>query len=291
MVSISSHMEHHNSEQATNLIIERTKQLVNRLVEDRGYDKPPFLPAEFAHLQGIKIVKADLGEVSAVLLRHHDGLVIKVNQNHPSVRQNFSCAHEIGHVLFSQLGLESYVQSIEHRTFNPQSELEARHKAKEQLCDVVATELLMPEHVFGKYLSSFGVSVRSIERLANIFKVSIQAAAIRIAEVSPEPCLALRWNPWPRNRPKGLRLAVSRRNLRSKANCIPLHTFVSPQSALYKSYQDGIPVKSFKKFKVDNDVKRLPMESKGFGRGDTRYVISLAFPDREGNKRNVGSGV
>ncbi len=33
-------------------------------------------------------------------------------------------------------------------------------------------------------------------------------------------------------------------------------------------------------FKVDNGVKRLPMEAKGFGHGETRYVISLAFPDR-----------
>jgi len=27
-------------------------------------------------------------------------------------------------------------------------------------------------------------------------------------------------------------------------------------------------------------VKRLPVESKGFGRGEMRHVISLAFPDR-----------
>jgi len=272
------------SEQATSLIVERARHLVNKLIEKRGHDKPPFLPEEFASLLGIKkIVRTDLGQTSAVLLRVHDGYVIKVNQNQHPVRQNFSCAHEIGHILFSELKLEPYIQSIEYRTFNPQGEREARAAARERLCDAAATELLMPELVFGKYLSGFGISVHSIERLANIFGASRLTSAIRIAEVSPEPCLALLWQPWPRNRPRGLRLAWRvgpGRESRSKANYMPVHTFVRPPSTLHKSYQGDKLVKSFKLFKVDNAAKRLPMESKGFGYGETRYVLSLAFPDR-----------
>ena len=273
-----------NSEQATSLIVERARQLVNQLVEQRGHDKPPFLPGEFARLQGIKrIEKADLGGTSAVLLRFHDGYVIKVNQNHHPFRQNFSCAHEIGHTLFSEPKLERYIQNIEYRTFNPQGEKEARATARERLCDAAAAELLMPESVFRKYLSGFDVSVHSIERLAAIFRVSIRAAAWRIAEVSTEPCIALLWQPWPRTKSKGLRLAWCvgpGRSLRRKGYYIPLHTYVRPPSTLHKAYQDDSPIKSFKLFKVDNAVKRLPVESKGFGRGETRYVISLAFPDR-----------
>ncbi|MBA7615606.1 hypothetical protein ES703_22889 [subsurface metagenome] len=271
-----------NSEQATSLIVERAKQLVNRLVEDRGHDKPPFLPEEFGRLQGIKIVKADLGETSAVLLRFHDGYVIKVNENHNLGRQNFSCAHEIGHTLFSEPKLERYIKNIEYRTFDPQGEADARKTARERLCEAAAAELLMPEFVFRKYLSGFGVSVRSIERLANIFKVAIRAAAIRVAEVSPEPCIALLWRQQ-RTKSKALKLAWRigpRGESRGKDNYKPLHTYVRPPSTLHKAYQDDSPVKSFKVFKVDNAVKRLPMESKGFGRGETRFVISLAFPYR-----------
>lgn len=272
-------------EQATSIIIERARKLVNRLIEDRGHDEPPFLSAEFARLQGIKkIVKENLGEVGAVLLRFHDGYVIKVNQNHNLARQNFSCAHEIGHILFSELKLEHYTKNIEYRTFNPQASEELRGKAREHLCDVAASELLMPESVFKKYLSGFGVSVHSIERLANVFKVSIQTAAIRIAEVSPEPCLALLWLPRPGIKSEALRLVWRvgpGRELRSKANYIPVHKLVRRTSTLYKAYQDESSVKCHKKFKLDNTVKRfLPMESKGFGRKETRYVISLAFPDR-----------
>ena len=61
---------------------------------------------------------------------------------------------------------------------------------------------------------------------------------------------------------------------------MPVHTLVEPASKLYKAYQYDSPVKCYKFFKVDANVKRLPAESKGFGRGKTRHVISLAFPDR-----------
>ncbi|MBA7705060.1 hypothetical protein ES703_113884 [subsurface metagenome] len=273
-----------NSEQATSLIIERAKQLVNQLIEDRGHDKPPFLSAEFARLQGIEsIVKADLGKTSALLLRFHDGDIIKVNQSHNLARQNFSCAHEIGHVLVSELKLERYIQSIEYRTFNPQGEREARAAERERLCDAAATELLMPELVFRRYLSDFSVSINSIERLANIFRVSIRAAAWRITEVSVEPCIALLWRLWGRSKPKGLRFmwcVGPGRKLRGKANYIPVHTLVRCPSTLHKAYEYDSSVKSYKLFKIDNAVKRLPMESKGFGRGDARRVISLAFLGR-----------
>jgi len=271
-------------EQATSLVVERAKQLVNKLIEDRGHDKPPFLPAEFAHLQGIKkIMKEDLGEQSAVLLRFHDGPVIKVNQRHNLARQNFSCAHEIGHTLLNELKLEPCIEDIEFRTFNPQARAIARGKAKERLCDTAATELLMPELVFRRYLSGFGVSVHSIEMLANVFRVSIRAAAWRIAEVSVEPCLALLWQPWGSSKSKGLRFmwrVGPGRKSRGKSNYMPVHTLVRYPSKLHRAYEYDAPVKSFKLFKVDNIIKRLPMESKGFGYGEARRVISLAFLER-----------
>ncbi|HEX74815.1 MAG TPA: ImmA/IrrE family metallo-endopeptidase [Dehalococcoidia bacterium] len=273
-----------NLDQATSLIVERARQLLNQLIKDRGHDKPPFLPEEFARLQGIKkFVKADLGKVSGVLLRFHDGYVIKVNQNHNPARQNFSCAHEIGHTLLSELKLELNTENIEFRTFNPQAHAIAHSKTRERLCDVAATELLMPELVFREYLSGFGLSVQSIERLANVFKVSIRAAAWRIAEVSTEPCIALLWKPHRSAKPKTLRLAWRAGpggKSRGKANYMPVHTLVRYPSKLHQAYENDTPVESFKLFKLNTVTKRCPMESRGFGRKETRYVISLAFLDR-----------
>ena len=279
-----------NLEQSTTLIIERARQLVNQLVEDRGHDKPPFLPEEYARLAGIKrIEKADLGgdraDAGAVLFRFRDGYVIKVNQNQNQnlARQRFSCAHEIGHILLGELELEPLMEEVEFRTSNPQGQAKNRQSPRERLCDAAATELLMPEMIFKKHLSRLGASINSIEWLANIFKVSISSTAIRIAELSTEPCIALLWRLRPGTKSKALRLAWHigpGKKFKGKANYMPVNTLVIPTSTLYKAYQYDSPVKCYKKFKFDASEKRLPVESKGFGRKETRYVISLAFPDR-----------
>jgi len=269
-----------SSEEATSLIIEKAKQLVNQLVDYRGHDKPPFLPKEYSRLVKIReIKKTSLGDTNALLLKLHDGYVLKVNQDHHQVRQNFSCAHEIGHILFSDLKLENYVRSIEYRTFNASKTMEIRIRARETLCDAAAAELLMPELVFRKYLSTFGLSITSVKYLASTVKVSIPATTRRIPEVSIEPCITILWQPWPRSKPRGLRSVMGKQS-RGKASYMLVHKNVNTSSALYKAYQSDTLVKTWKLFRDTNTVKRLPVEAKGFGRGETRSVISFAFPDR-----------
>ena len=272
-------------EQSTTLIIERAKQMTDLLISTRGHDKPPFLPEDFARLKDVKkIIKADLGDLSAILLRFSDGYVIKVNKNHSAGRQNFSCAHELGHLLFSELDSEldlgSRLENVEFRTYNPQAQRTARVKARERLVDIAATELLMPESVFRQYLSEFGISVLSIEKLANVFQVSIQATARRIAEVSLEPCITLLWKHQLKQRAKGLRLAGCTgpgRNTSSKIQYMPVRKIALNTSTLYKAYRGNNPVKCHILFQMGTTAKRLLMESKGFGYDENRYVVSLAL--------------
>ena len=266
-----------NIETARTLIIERSRHLVEKLIDKRGHDTPPFLSEEFACLCGInEIVRTDLGNVSAVLLKLHDGATIRLNAKHPAVRQNFSVAHEIGHILFNELKLEHYINSIEYRTFNPQARARTRKKARERLCDVAATELLMPEQVFKKYLTSFGLSINSVEPLAHIFRTSIQATAFRIAEVSNEPCLMLMWQPFPASHPKGLKL-IRCISSETKIKAMPVHNLDKFSSNLCKAYESDMSVKSNKHFRINNNAHVLPMESKGFGHDEYRYVLSLTF--------------
>lgn len=265
------------SKEATSIIIGQAKKLVNQLLGDRRDDKPPFLPIEYARLKGIKKIDVtDLGGTSGILIRLNDGYMIKVNRNHSIKRQHFSCAHEIGHILFDELGLIEYVRKIEYRTFNPVNLVKIRGLARERLCDIAASELLMPEEIFKKYLLGFGVSVSSIPLLSEVFKASIHTVALRIAEVCPESCVTLQWQLWQRRRPKTLRLS----NTKRKTYCTPVHSQVKPGSSLFKAFETDNIVKSHKLFKVGNKVKRLPMESKGFGFGENRRVYSLVFLNR-----------
>ena len=263
--------------QANCLIVESARNLVERQIENRMHDKPPFLAMDYARLLGIcEFPKGDLKGTSALLLRSKDSYMIKVNENHHPVRQNFSIAHEIGHILYNELFLDKYIQNVEYRNYNPQATRKIRYNAIERLCDNAAAELLMPEQVFKKYLTNFGLSINSIEPLAHIFKTSIQATALRIAEVSSEPCLMLLWQPFPINNPKGLRLKrfIS---LQTKIKALPINMQDKISSSLYKAYESNTSVKSSKRFRINNTAQTLPMESKGFGHDEYRYVLSLAF--------------
>jgi Zn-dependent peptidase ImmA (M78 family) len=264
--------------QATILILKRARQLVNEVIEKRGHDKPPFLPKDYAGLMGIKnIIKTDLGKTSGLLLRFFTGPVIKVNNNQSIARQNFSAAHEIGHILFSELILENYVKTIEHRTFDPQAKMKKRMDARERLCDTAASELLMPESIFRKHLLDFGVNISSVEKLAELFQVSLRAAVRRIAEVSPEPCIALVWEPQPPTNYLKLKKCIGPEG---EISYLPTYTKIKYPSILHKALEKNSQVKCNKSFKIGTTSRQLRMESKGFGYDEFRCVLSLAFPKR-----------
>ncbi len=269
-------------ETASELIIERARQLVTELIAKRGHDNPPFLSEEYASLVGVQsIEKTDLGKAGksgGVLLRFDSGSKIKLNINDPLVRQNFSCAHEIGHLLYSALKLEQYINTIEHRTFNPQVVQRKRSKVVEKLCDEAATELLMPTSVFSKYLDELGTSIQSIERLADLFKVSIQSAAIRVSETSQKPCYVSKWTPR-KNQPNSLQLSWPKKKKIGNTLFSPLNKNVNPPSILHDAYNFNTLLKGDLQYKFGKGKKRFPSEIKGFGYGVNRYIVSLSFLD------------
>lgn len=254
-------------EDATNFVTKRAKELVDKLVKQRKHEEPPFLAEEFARLQGTKIEKTDLGEIDALLIRDQNGYIIRVNENHHPVRQNFSCAHEIGHTFLHELGRPLSLDNDEFRWTKSNS----AGRAKERLCHIAAAELLMPEKILKKYLAGFDLSVSSIERLAHIFKVSIQVAAIRISQVSTEPCAVILWEQHQKPRSKGFLGYFMRKRM---------YISDGKPSPVSRALESDRPIKSFKSFEIDDVKKRCQMESKAFGQGKTRYVISLVFLER-----------
>lgn len=268
-----------NPEQARSTIIKRAKQLVYDVIAERGHDNPPFSPADYGKILGVReIVQQDFGKskLSGMLLKFHDHYVIKLNKNQNLARQNFSCAHELGHILFTELQLGFYTQTIEYRTFNPSARNKARADARERLCDAAATELLMPEAIFKKHLSNSDVSISTITQIADTFDVSVQAAAKRTSELSSEPCMVIVWEFMPTS--KEIRYKWSSgpgvRDQR-QALFMPVNKNIPCPSILHDAYKQDDCTESVRHFKRGNVTVRLPMVSKAFGRGDSRYVLSL----------------
>lgn len=270
------------SEQFTNALLESAAELVEQLIEIRERDVPPFLAEEFAQIKGVKkIIRTELGEVGAVLVRFEDGYIIKVNTAHHPVRQNFSMAHEIGHILLDECQRVSQ-PSEEYRNGSNVSS-----KLKERLCDIVAVELLMPRKAFSRALNDVDLSMASIEHLAQTFRVSVPSAALRVTELCVAPCRVVMWRPSWQGRVK--RVMRAQWSVGHEADKLPGWKDVLPRgsiarqsSAPFAAYMAADTVESPKYLELESGKRRCVMQSKGFGSGVNRYVVSLVVAKQPG---------
>ena len=94
--------------------------------------------------------------------------IIRINKNHPPLRQRFSLAHELGHIcLDHDLVLAERIEGEEVK-----NELEKE-------ADEFAAELLMPIDIFKK---AFKANT-DLETLAEVFEVSTTAVSVRLLKL------------------------------------------------------------------------------------------------------------
>jgi Zn-dependent peptidase ImmA (M78 family) len=74
-----------------------------RLLQSAGFASIPIDIEKLADQLGATIVLETLdSEVSGALYRLSENIIIAVNKDHPSTRQRFTIAHELGHFLLHQ---------------------------------------------------------------------------------------------------------------------------------------------------------------------------------------------
>ena len=77
----------------------RADEAAERLLREFGIDKAPIQPNAIAEGLGAIVVTQELEpDVSGMLVRESDGLIIGVNKHHAPVRRRFTIAHELGHL-------------------------------------------------------------------------------------------------------------------------------------------------------------------------------------------------
>ena len=158
----------------------------NELAKARniGWDGPPFDPRILASIMGIEC------EESSELLTHSEDAelqptaderaVIKYHPDRPRARQNFSIAHEISHTLFPGYK-EQYQARYKIGRFDPSSEVEF-------LCDLGASEIILPSPEFDLEVRRRGISLESLEELSKLYEASTEASAIRMITTNHYPC-------------------------------------------------------------------------------------------------------
>ena len=128
----------------------------------------------------LRIVEGAMAGAEGRLVAGESGGVIRIRAGMgPMGRKRFTIAHEIGHRVLHGLGATTDTLRNLRTWTNGSKETEA---------NVFASELLMPERLFKPMVAKQTPSLDFIDSLADTFRTSRQAAAIRFVQTTAEPC-------------------------------------------------------------------------------------------------------
>ena len=225
--------------------------------------------------------------IDAMLIPLPTGYSVVIDEKAPESRQRYSLAHELAHVMLLESDPSADLPPKEPR-YRSSAAQEKQWKAEERLCDEIAAELIMPEKTFAREVATLGYSLGHLPQLANLFKTSLTATAIRYWELLTEPCHLLKWRPTPhdpnrivpawqmRNKVSGISIcpitgsSIAKRGEFSaiRDNWREVRTLFSYECLLAKYKTAGAP-----------HVRPLLFESEhvGFGGPANRSIISVVY--------------
>lgn len=159
--------------------------IARELVDDLDLE-PPVDPALVASYQGIRRIEQALIPWAGCLIPGDDEVVVRVRSTDTPGRQRFTALHEVVHTFFP-----GYRYTTQYRC-TPQPLSTKRTADVEVLCDIGASELLLPHRHCSNLLSAASFDLDSVEELASACQSSLEAAARRFISLWTEPCLLVR---------------------------------------------------------------------------------------------------
>lgn len=163
---------------------ERARRLARELLWEYGMDEvwkiDPFV---ILARNEIELTYAPLDGASGHIFRNGDRAVIRVSDQIVQLgRRRFTIAHEAGHFLLRhKISTSAILDANAPPPFSAHQEREA---------NVFATEFLMPEAWVKPYCKGTSISLSVVRAIAEAFRVSNVAAAVRHVELSDAPCAA-----------------------------------------------------------------------------------------------------
>lgn len=176
-------------------VIRRKAREIVKNARAQGWSGPPFDPIILASSLGIKCRSSDKLFSAEAQLTPQAGrqLLLEFNPDRPDGRRNYSVCHEIIHTLFDDCYERVHHRTTKRTRFHPDDEVEL-------LCQIGASELLMPKVEFKKDLSELEFSLRSVAALRERYGASREAVLRRMIYFSKRPCAAVFFSR--RNSPK-----------------------------------------------------------------------------------------
>lgn len=163
----------------------KSEVVAKQLLKDSRITKPPVRVEMIARQIGATIQYEPFeGDISGMVYRNKDQVIIGVNSLHHPNRQRFTIAHEIGHVLLHK-GTEVYID----RTYrvNMRNTVSSQAVDKDEIeANRFAAALLMPEHMLVEDLKDMEIDFESEDDLADLaekYEVSLKAMTIRLSNI------------------------------------------------------------------------------------------------------------
>lgn len=165
-----------------------------KLLRDRGISHPDQIDLdEIAWSLGAKVKLRSLDGCEARIIGKGDRAIISIDKSRPMRRRRFSLGHEIGHWMCHRGQCLACAKEDIGRGA-------AGKNVKERTADRYAADLLLPGFLIREAVRGQRLDLNLIEHIANAFKVSRLAAAIRLLEIEHEPCILIRHStfgpPW-----------------------------------------------------------------------------------------------
>jgi len=160
----------------------RIEQMAEKLLHSAGVHEPPIPVERLARHCGTRLrYEPFAGELSGMLFRQGDDVIIGINALHAKTRQRFTIAHELGHLM-----LEHDEAIFVDRGFHVLLRNERSSQATDHVeieANTFAAALLMPVIMLKRDLRGQTVDYEDdalIRRLADRYKVSTQAMTFRL---------------------------------------------------------------------------------------------------------------
>lgn len=163
----------------------KIRELVKKLLDAHGVTTPPIPVESIVQKEGaeLRYLPYD-GDLSGMIFRDEDRIIIGVNSLHHPNRQRFTIAHECGHML-----LHKTQEVFVDRAF----EIKRRDDVSAQAIDPeeidanqFAAELLMPQVMLEEDLANQPIDMEdeeAMKKLAKKYKVSLPAMTFRISNL------------------------------------------------------------------------------------------------------------
>jgi len=146
---------------------------------DAGWSGPPFDPLELAGLLKIDVLPNDAISEAQLIPLTAKRVRIEYNPHERPSRIRFSLSHEIGHTLFSDCE-----EAVRHRA----AKRDANTWELEFLCDIAASEILLPYGIFVQDAKAASPRMRDLLSLVDRYQASLEAVLLRFAETSEDSC-------------------------------------------------------------------------------------------------------